>query len=78
MQPVQLPDDIHRQNTTEHAPDNRTDGDMFTLITTVQQIMTGLQTADIADDRFAVIMRAVYGPVMRNRNKGHSPPYPIV
>jgi hypothetical protein len=38
---------------------------MVTLITTVQQIMTGLQTADTEEDRFAVIMKAVYGLIMR-------------
>jgi hypothetical protein len=32
---------------------------MVTLITTVQQIMTGLKAAEIEDDRFALIMRAV-------------------
>jgi hypothetical protein len=40
------------------------DGDMVTLITIVQQIMTGLLTADTEEDRFAV-MRAVYRPVMQ-------------
>jgi len=37
------------------------------LITTVQQIMTGLQTAGCEQDRFAVIMRAVCGLVMPYR-----------
>jgi hypothetical protein len=37
---------------------------MATLNVTVQQIMMGLQTADTEDDRFAVIMRAVYRLVM--------------
>jgi hypothetical protein len=41
-----------------------TDGDMGTLTTTVQQIMTGLLTEDTEEDRFVVIMRAVYGLVM--------------
>jgi len=41
------------------------DTDLITLMTTVQQIMTGLQTADTEQDSFAVIMRAVYGLVMR-------------
>jgi hypothetical protein len=40
------------------------DSTMITLITTIQQIMTGLQTADIEDDRFALITGAVYGLVM--------------
>jgi hypothetical protein len=53
-----------------------TDGDMVTLITTVQQIMTGLQTADTEEGRSAVIMRAVYGLVLRNM--GHNPTHPIV
>jgi hypothetical protein len=38
---------------------------MVALITTVQQIMTGLQTADSEENRFAVIKRAVYGLVIR-------------
>jgi hypothetical protein len=42
-----------------------TDSDMVTLITTVQQIMTGLQTADTGENRFDVIMRAVYELVIR-------------
>jgi hypothetical protein len=51
------PTDTHRQkNTAEQAANKCTDGDMVTLITTVQQIMTGLQTADTEEDRFAVIM----------------------
>jgi hypothetical protein len=38
------PADTHRQkSTTEQAADKCTDGDMATLITAVQQIMTGLQ-----------------------------------
>jgi hypothetical protein len=41
------------------------DGDVVTLMTTVQQIMTGLQTADTEQDRFAVIVRAVFGLVMQ-------------
>jgi hypothetical protein len=51
---------------TETAPDKRsTESDMVTLITTVQQIMTGLKTAQTEDDRFALIMRAVYRIVMK-------------
>jgi hypothetical protein len=39
--------DTHRQkNTAKKAADKCPDGDMVTLMTTVQQIMTGLQTAD--------------------------------
>jgi hypothetical protein len=53
-----------------------TDCNMATLISTVQQIMTGLQTADIEKDRSAIIVRAVCGLVLRNR--GHCPPWPIV
>jgi len=41
------------------------DDDKVTLITTVQQILTGLRTADTEEDRFTVIMRAVYGLVMQ-------------
>jgi hypothetical protein len=50
--------------TREQAPDKCTDSDMVTLITTVQQILTGLQRAYTGEDRFTVIMRAVYGLVM--------------
>jgi len=42
-----------------------TDGDMVTLITTFQQIMTGLQTAGNEKNRFAVVMQAIFGLVMR-------------
>jgi hypothetical protein len=38
---------------------------MITLITTVQQIMMSLQTADTEEDRFALFMRAVYGLIIR-------------
>jgi hypothetical protein len=59
------PADIHHhKNTAEQAANKCTDGDTVTLITTVQQIMMGLQTADTEGDRFAVIMRAAYGLVM--------------
>jgi hypothetical protein len=37
---------------------------MVTLIATVQQIMIGLQRVDTEEDRFALIMKAVYGLVM--------------
>jgi hypothetical protein len=50
--------------------------DVATLITTVQQIMTGLQTADTKQNRSAVIMRAVYGMVLRK--KSHNQHYLIV
>jgi len=51
--------------TIEQVTDGCADGDMATLITTVQQIMTGLQTADIEHDSFAVIMEAVYELAMQ-------------
>jgi len=59
--------DTHRQKNTaaKKAANKCTDGEMFTLITTVQQIMTGVQTADTEGVRFTVIMRAVYGLVTR-------------
>jgi len=61
-----LPTDTHRQvNTAGQAPEKCTDGDMVILITTVQQIMTGLQTADTKEYRSALIMTVVYGLVMR-------------
>jgi hypothetical protein len=60
------PADTHLQkNTAEQAADKCTDTDVVTLITTVQQIMTGPQTANTEENSFAVIMRAVYGLVMR-------------
>jgi hypothetical protein len=52
-------------NTVEQTPEQFTDNDVVTLITTVQQIMTALQTADIEGDRFAVTVGALYGLVMR-------------
>jgi hypothetical protein len=58
------PDTKRQKDTAEKVTDKCTDGDMGTLTTTVQQIMTGLQTADTEEDRFVVIMRAVYGLVM--------------
>jgi hypothetical protein len=62
---LEAPADTHRQkNTAEQATDKWTDGGMVTLMTTVQQVMMGLQTADTEEDRFAVIMRADYGLVM--------------
>jgi len=41
-----------------------TDSDMLTFITTVHQILTGVQTAETEEDRFSVTMRAVYGQLM--------------
>jgi hypothetical protein len=38
---------------------------MVTLITTDQQIMTGLRTADTEEDRFSPIIGAVYELVMQ-------------
>jgi len=38
---------------------------MVALITTVQQVMTGQQRTDTEEDRLIVILRAVYGTVMR-------------
>jgi len=58
------PADTHRQNTVDKTADKCADGDVVTLITTVQQIVTGLQTADTAEDRFSVIVRVVHGLVM--------------
>jgi hypothetical protein len=54
------PADIHHQKTA----DKRTDGDMVTLITAAQQIMTDLQIANTEQDSSVVIVRAVYGLVM--------------
>jgi hypothetical protein len=42
---------------------------MVTLVTTAQQIRTGLKRAPTENDRFALIMRAVYRIVMK-KNKG--------
>jgi hypothetical protein len=36
-----------------------------TLITTVQQLMTSLQSAETEDDRFVIVTRTVCGPVMK-------------
>jgi hypothetical protein len=50
----------------EPASDKKSnDSDMVTLITTMQQIMTGLKTAETEDDRFVLNMRAVYEIVMK-------------
>jgi hypothetical protein len=57
-------DTYHQKKTAEQAAYKCTDGDMVTLMTTGQQIVTDLQTADTEEDRSAVIMRAVYGLVM--------------
>jgi hypothetical protein len=49
--------DTHRQkNTAEQASHKCTDGDTVTLITSVQQIMAGVQTADTEEDRFTLLM----------------------
>jgi hypothetical protein len=45
---------------------------MVTLITTVEQIMTGLQTTDSEEERFGLIMRAIYGLVMRMLGSHHA------
>jgi hypothetical protein len=58
------PTDIHHQKTTKHVPKTCTDGNMATFITTVQQIVTGLQTAGTVKDRLSPMTRAVYGLVM--------------
>jgi hypothetical protein len=47
------------QHLQQTASDKCTDGDMATLIITLQKTMTSLQK-DTEEDRFAVIMRAVY------------------
>jgi hypothetical protein len=53
--------DIHRhKNTAEQPTEKCNDDDKFIIITTVQQIMTGVQTADSEEDRCAHILRAVY------------------
>jgi hypothetical protein len=51
------PADTPRQKNTA---DKCTDGDMVTLITSYQQIMAGLKTADTEEVRFAV-----YGLIMQ-------------
>jgi hypothetical protein len=71
------PADTHRQkNIAEQAPHKSTDGDMVTLITTVQQIMTCLQTADTEEDRFAPLCERFMDWLCGN--KGHNQPYSIV
>jgi hypothetical protein len=42
-----------------------TDGEMVTLITAVQHITTGLWTAEIEDNCFPIITKAVCSLVMR-------------
>jgi hypothetical protein len=46
---------------------------VVTLITIAQQVMTVLRTADIEDQWFALVMKAVCGLVMEN--KGLLSPY---
>jgi hypothetical protein len=58
------PIDTHHQNTAEQGPKKCIDHDIVTLITTVQQIMTGLQTTEYEKGQPPVIMRAVYGLIM--------------
>jgi hypothetical protein len=57
-------DTHHQKDVADKTPDKCTNSDMAALITTVRQIVTVLQTADTKEDRFAVIMRAVYGLVI--------------
>jgi hypothetical protein len=72
-----LPTDNHLQkNIAKKTADKCNDTNMATLITTDQQIMTGLQTTDTEEDSFAVIMKADHGMVMRNTC--HNPPYSMV
>jgi hypothetical protein len=51
-----------------------TDGDVVTLITTVQQIMTGLQTAKT--ERTGLLSLEEQIVELLFENKGHSHPYP--
>jgi len=59
------PTNTNHLNTARQVPEKCTDSAMVTLITTVQQIIMSLQTADREEDRSAVIMRACYGLVMQ-------------
>jgi hypothetical protein len=52
-------------NTTEQAPKKYTDKDVVKLITAMQQILMGLRSADTEDDRFTVMVSAVYALLMR-------------
>jgi hypothetical protein len=62
--PTTYANDFHgHTNSTQRAPGKCTD-DVVNLITTVQQIMTGLRSAEI-EDKFAPIMSAVQGLVIR-------------
>jgi len=47
------------------APEKCADDDLVTSIATVQQIVTGIRSAETENDMFAVIMIAVYGLVVR-------------
>jgi hypothetical protein len=42
-----------------------TDGHVVTFIFTVQQIMTTVKTAMTEDERFSIVVKDVYGLVMR-------------
>jgi hypothetical protein len=54
------------EKTVEPAPFNCiTDGETVTLITAVQRITIGLRLAEIEDNRFPIIMKAVCSLVMR-------------
>jgi len=57
-------DTDYQKNTIKKGPKKCIDGNMVTLITTVQQITTGLQAAHTEKNKYALIMRAVYGLVM--------------
>jgi hypothetical protein len=43
---------------------NSTDGDVVTLINTVQYIISVLRTGETKDERFAHVMKAFYGIVV--------------
>jgi hypothetical protein len=73
-------EDVRRGSSSSHDPSGythrphwdingdcarNTESDKVTLKTTVQQIMTGLKTARTEDDRFALIMNAVFRNVMK-------------
>jgi hypothetical protein len=45
------------------------DADVVTLVTAVQQIVTALNTAQTGDERFAVVVKAVYGLAKRNKDQ---------
>jgi hypothetical protein len=47
------------------ADESSTDGEVITLIPTLQHIVMDLWVAEAENDRFAIIMKAVCSPVMR-------------